>query len=63
MGHKLQKQRKGATMMMMTMTLTFFMKYLRPQMTMTTMHEPQPQHPNPTISHPPRSQITRASQS
>jgi hypothetical protein len=26
-------------------------------------HEPQPQHPNSTISHLPRSQITRASQS
>jgi hypothetical protein len=26
-------------------------------------HEPQPQHPNPTISHFPRSQIIRASQS
>jgi hypothetical protein len=26
-------------------------------------HEPQPQHPNSTISHPPKSRITRASQS
>ncbi len=26
-------------------------------------HEPQPQHLNSTISHPPRSQITKASQS
>jgi hypothetical protein len=26
-------------------------------------HEPQPQHPNPTISHLPRSQIIRVSQS
>jgi hypothetical protein len=25
-------------------------------------HEPPPQHPNSTISHPPRSQITRGSQ-
>jgi hypothetical protein len=24
-------------------------------------HEPRPQHPNPTISHPPRSGITRVS--
>ncbi len=24
-------------------------------------HEPRPQHPNSTINHPPRSQITKAS--
>jgi hypothetical protein len=26
-------------------------------------HEPRPQHPNSAINHPPRSQITKASQS
>jgi hypothetical protein len=36
-GQTLQKWRRGAMMMMMTMTPTFLMKQFRPQMIVTTM--------------------------
>jgi len=37
-GQTFQKWRKGAMMMMMTMTPTFFMKQLKPQLKVTTMN-------------------------